>query len=249
MKKILSICMSVLLLFAACSQDDSRDIFGNNTNGENNSGGNNNGNQGTTITPMADFSVKTQHPLTAVFTNNSQNATVYKWDFGDNETSTLQSPTHKYSGIGVYKVTLTATASNGKRSTYSQNVTIEAPTKCYFAGVTYKKLSVNNKYIRFQLVDDDIFTTTWCKSTYKLISTANLPYQFTLATPVYMNGMADDGYYVINVYYSNSNSGDGTKLAGFKFYTSEVWAQGGYPTELNWGVVDGNQISCQFIWK
>lgn len=62
-----------------------------------------------------------------------------------------------------------------------------------------------------------------------------------------MNGLADDDWYVINVYYSNSNSGNGTKLAGFKFYTSQLLSE--YPTELNWQAVDGNQISCQFIWK
>ena len=85
----------------------------------------------------------------------------------------------------------------------------------------------------------------------EIISDPSYTYQAVVMTyPLIGNyGMADDDYYVINVYYSNSNSGDGTKLAGFKFYTSEVWAQGGYPTELNWGVVDGNQISCEFIWK
>lgn len=243
MKKILLFCFSTLFVLSACTPDEPTNIFGNNTNPGNYT------DNGNTVTPQADFSIKTQHPLTVTFTNNSNNAVSYKWDFGDNQTSTSQSPIHKYKGIGVYKVTLTAIGSNGKYSVCSKNVTIEAPTKCYFAGVTYKQLSVNNKYVKFKLIDDDFFTTTWYNSDYKLLSTANLPYTDSLKNPVYMNDMASDDYYVINVYYSNSPSGNGTKLADFKFYTSEVWAQGGYPTELTWKAYNGNQISCQFIWK
>lgn len=203
----------------------------------------------TEIEPIARFSYTTQHPITVVFNNTSTDATTYTWDFGDNTTSIENSPTHKYAGIGVYKVTLTATNNSGKQSTISQNITVEAPTKCYFAGVTYKKLSVNNKYIRFKLIDDDIFTTTWCTSEYRLISTANLPYQYTLTKPIYLNDMINDEYYIINVYYNNSKSGDGTKLEGFKFLTRKVWAQGGYPTELSWLTNNGNLISFQLIWK
>ncbi len=234
MKKIIY-CIALVVCCTACKEDpDSSYYWTNNPSNP-------------STTPMANFSVKVQQPLTVVLTNNSENAYYYHWDFGDGNTSTQQNPTHKYNGIGVYKITLTVTSQMGNRSSVSKNVTVEAPTKCYFAGVTYKKLSVNNKYIKFKLIDDDLFTTTWVNSTYKLISTANLPYQFTLSSPVLMNGLADDDWYMINVYYSNSNSGNGTKLAGFKFYTSTLLSK--YPTELTWSEVDGNQISCQFIWK
>ena len=45
-----------------------------------------------------------------VFTNNSQNATSYSWDFGDNSTSTDVSPTHEfpYDEGGAYVVELIA---------------------------------------------------------------------------------------------------------------------------------------------
>lgn len=45
------------------------------------------------------------------FTDNSQGATQWLWDFGDGVTSTLQNPTHNYYDAGVYTVTLTT--SNG----------------------------------------------------------------------------------------------------------------------------------------
>ncbi|MEP7128039.1 MAG: PKD domain-containing protein, partial [Chitinophagales bacterium] len=44
--------------------------------------------------------------LPVSFINNSLNGTSYFWDFGDGNTSTEMSPTHTYSAVGVYTVTL-----------------------------------------------------------------------------------------------------------------------------------------------
>ena len=52
------------------------------------------------------------------FTNNSKNATIYAWNFGDGTTSNLQGPTHTYSVAGTYSVKLVE--SNG---TYSDSIT------------------------------------------------------------------------------------------------------------------------------
>ena len=43
-----------------------------------------------------------------VAANASNNATQYSWDFGDNTSSTLSTPTHTYSNPGTYPVTLVA---------------------------------------------------------------------------------------------------------------------------------------------
>lgn len=57
--------------------------------------------------PVAQFT--SNGSLDAVeFTNISQNATAYYWDFGDGSTSEEQNPTHTYSAIGEYIVTLVA---------------------------------------------------------------------------------------------------------------------------------------------
>jgi PKD repeat protein len=50
----------------------------------------------------------------------------YSWDFGDGETSTVASPSHIYSAIGDYDVTLTATK-GGQTSTFTDKVTIKGP--------------------------------------------------------------------------------------------------------------------------
>ncbi len=46
--------------------------------------------------------------MTANFSNTSQSATTYNWDFGDGNVSTQTSPSHTYTANGLYMVTLTA---------------------------------------------------------------------------------------------------------------------------------------------
>lgn len=46
--------------------------------------------------------------MTATFTNNSQTAVSYLWNFGDNTTDTAANPVHTYAATGQYNVCLTA---------------------------------------------------------------------------------------------------------------------------------------------
>lgn len=57
--------------------------------------------------PMAQFTSNGNLDV-VVFGNTSQNATNYYWNFGDGSTSEEQNPTHTYSAIGEYTVTLVA---------------------------------------------------------------------------------------------------------------------------------------------
>ncbi|MCL1078210.1 PKD domain-containing protein [Parashewanella spongiae] len=64
------------------------------------------------------------------FTNNTTGGSgelTYAWAFGDNNTSTLESPQHTYSAAGTYSVTLKVTDANGKISSATENVTVTAP--------------------------------------------------------------------------------------------------------------------------
>lgn len=69
--------------------------------------------------PVADFSSNITHsypPLSIQFTDFSQNATGWNWDFGDGSNSTQRSPVHEYADPGIYSVNLTATNENGTDS-------------------------------------------------------------------------------------------------------------------------------------
>lgn len=59
------------------------------------------------------------------FTNVSNAATSYVWDFGDNtEGSTAENPNHTYDNLGTFTVTLTAIDDSGNSVTFSDDVTI-----------------------------------------------------------------------------------------------------------------------------
>jgi len=58
------------------------------------------------------------------FTDLSQGATSWSWDFGDGTTSTSQHSIHTYAGIGSYHVTLTVTNSLGCTSSTSSIVEV-----------------------------------------------------------------------------------------------------------------------------
>jgi len=79
------------------------------------------------IIPTASFSPSdlTVLPNQAIdFNNLSTNATTYSWNFGDNTTSNLTSPSKSYSTIGSKSVTLTATSPTGHTSSYNLSVNV-----------------------------------------------------------------------------------------------------------------------------
>jgi gliding motility-associated-like protein len=67
--------------------------------------------------PTAGFSLDKrtgcQVPLTVQFQNSSTNAVSYQWDFGDGTTSTQANPSHTYTQLGDYDVTLIVTNASG----------------------------------------------------------------------------------------------------------------------------------------
>lgn len=60
------------------------------------------------LQPVADFSF-TYSGTAVLFNNNSENGSSYLWEFGDDSTSTEESPVHVYAVDGDYTVTLTVT--------------------------------------------------------------------------------------------------------------------------------------------
>lgn len=62
------------------------------------------------------------------FTNFSQNAVSYSWDFGDDSApSTEESPIHTYEEAGEYTVTLTAVGAGGDEAVKEETITITDP--------------------------------------------------------------------------------------------------------------------------
>ena len=81
--------------------------------------------------PVSDFTNSIGCANTLInFTDKStilgSKITAWFWDFGDGTTSSVQNPTHVYSKIGTYKVTLTTTTSIGCSNTITKDIIINS---------------------------------------------------------------------------------------------------------------------------
>ena len=85
----------------------------------------------TAAAPVADFEYAI-NGMEVSFTNKSQNATAYKWDFGDEETSKEASPKHTYGAAGTYTVKLTAANADGATNSKEASITLAGAAKAYF---------------------------------------------------------------------------------------------------------------------
>jgi PKD repeat protein len=65
--------------------------------------------------------------LEVTFTNFSQNASSYSWDFGDGNTSTEKDPVHTFSAAGTYTVVLTATGADNATKSKSEVIMLLDP--------------------------------------------------------------------------------------------------------------------------
>ena len=81
--------------------------------------------------PSSDFTATLANGSTVTFSNNSDNADSYLWDFGDGNTSTDMEPVHSYATPGSYTVSLTAINNCGSVSS-TQTVTAVAPPSAGF---------------------------------------------------------------------------------------------------------------------
>ena len=73
-------------------------------------------------------------PFTVAFTDTSTGTpSWWRWDFGDGNTSTAQSPTYTYTEPGTYEVTLTAYTIYGENTSTTETVTVEAPPAASFS--------------------------------------------------------------------------------------------------------------------
>jgi PKD repeat protein len=64
----------------------------------------------------ASFTYSQNTSGTVNFTNTSNRATTYNWNFGDGASTTETNPSHTYSNAGTYNVTLTADGTGGSGS-------------------------------------------------------------------------------------------------------------------------------------
>lgn len=243
MKKIITIAVALLLL-ASCG--------GGGYNPPSNPNSNNGEKPNTDVTnkqPHAEFSYQLQHPLKVVFKNLSSDydgANSIHWDFGDGETSTDKNPTHKYSKKGVYKVTLRVSSFLSNRSdTYTTNVTVVEPTKCYITGVIYENIPKNNEYYNIRFTDDYIlFETLYWYTDWVLLSSANTPYKYMLKSKKQIDFSVSE--YVMRLYQYESSSEKGVQKAKWSVYTSDLKSK---YAESTTGTASNAKVTLLLEWQ
>ncbi len=111
------------------------------------------------VDPKADFiaDYTCLNPTTVTFTDASQGADTYLWEFGDGNTSTSPSPVHTYAAQGTYAVKLTVT----------NNTTGCIDEKTYDLGIgTPQAAFTSNKVdgcarLTVQFTDTSKYATSW----------------------------------------------------------------------------------------
>ena len=243
MKKII-ILFVLVSLFAACEKDEPDATKGNGSTPDATTPSS----SGTSAAPQASFSFQTQQPFKVTFTNTSTDASTYKWEFGDGQTSSEKSPVYKYAGVGVYKVKLHA-ISNGKEDVCEKNVKVEAPSICNMTGFVIKKIPTVNKYYQLQLTDDYIMSkTTYLWTSWMLLSSANMPYTYTLKPQKQLN-LSDT--YVLRLYqYTGTGTPSNSQASGKGDYSANISPSQlqKYPESLLWSN-SSLEISILFQWK
>ena len=112
------------------------------------------------VLPVADFSsnvISGYAPLSVQFTDSSENATGWNWDFGDGNTSTEQNPTHIYSSVGNYAVNLTVSNENGTNSAFTDITVLEQPVA--YQSVAYISNSASNTVSVIDTTDNTVKAT------------------------------------------------------------------------------------------
>ncbi|MDR7665341.1 PKD domain-containing protein [Methanosarcina sp. Z-7115] len=158
------------------------------------------------VYPLANFSsnVTSDYVYSSVpiqFTDLSENATSWNWDFGDGSSSTKQNPTHTYSKTGIYTVSLKVSNSNG----------------------TDSKLATVNIVPKGSLAPSYAYITNFNRNTVTVINTANDTFTDTVPVGTKPLGVAvtPDG---TKIYVANVDYGDSGTVSVIDTATNEVTA-------------------------
>ena len=159
-----------------------------------------------------DFTYSANYLAVTLTAQCDAKVTRFAWFVNNEGVKETTDPTYKYtfSKAGTYKVTLKGMwTTNGKsyEKDVTKSITVQEQPKNYsklfLTGITYVKVDVAYDYYKAKLVDDDFFTTTWFNTAYTdmFLYSSNLPYTYTFKTRVEMNGLNEDDYYTLYVYY------------------------------------------------
>ena len=166
---------------------------------------------GCTEYPDANFAVNktTVQPGEYIqFTNYSDNAIKYEWDFGDGTYSTDINPRHSYSSEGTYTITLTAEGRHGKIDRVSLNIAVIIVYP--YADFSVDRTTVQpGEYVQFTNYSENAISYKWDFDDGTFSTALNPAHSFTdegiysvSLTAYGQNGNYDIAYITIEVIYT-----------------------------------------------
>jgi len=113
--------------------------------------------------PQADFTYTTSAscalPMSVSFQNLSQNADVFRWDFGDHSpVSYNENPIHVYASEGVYTVILTSYGNGGTHETQKLIYAVTTPVSSFY---THDTLVNDVDTVHFYSTTNSTLPSTW----------------------------------------------------------------------------------------
>lgn len=175
------------------------------------------------------------------FDNTTASSSIisYQWDFGDNNTSSLQNPDHLYSTEGNYLVNLQVTTSNGCQSSYQDTVKVSIDSVDCQANFYYQKdtaTGLMNYYFFFNNSNpaDDIVSYEWDFGDGVTSTQENPDHQFQ-----------QQGVYIVTLTITTSSGCTSTythRIVIEQDILSTCYASFGYITDTT-----NNKLQCQFF--
>ncbi|NLB64281.1 MAG: PKD domain-containing protein [Fibrobacter sp.] len=178
--------------------------------------------------PIANFTYSGDDlaPAKITFKNTTTNATTYSWDFGDNKTSSSESPSHTFEMDGVYTVTLTAGNSYGV-SESSKTINIKKPGAVEIKKMVLKKVPLTKPngggwdildgpdiYIKLKTKLGASAIKTWTESD---VTSSDIPLTYSLKNPYKITNFSTD--YVFELWDEDLAADD--FMSGFYFSANQ----------------------------
>ena len=191
-----------------------------------------------------DPSAKFSHQISTnqvVFTNQSLNATVFNWNFGDGNTSTAVSPSHSYAATGTYTVKLIGREAIGcVDSTIKINyITVDVPVANFIASDTFTICPP----LQVQFTN----TSTFYKTILWNFGDGNTS---TAANPSYSYAIPND--YTVTLTVTSAGGCTSTKQQLIRVLSNTVGnlsynpITGCFPMQVNFAVTANNNV--KYLW-
>ena len=113
--------------------------------------------------PVASFTIPSNQgcvPFNVQFTNTSQNAVSYQWDFGNGNTSTQVNPSNVFTTSGTFTVTLTALSASGASNSSLALITVQ-PKPISLFSISQTSGCQGSQLFSFQNMSSGFDSCTW----------------------------------------------------------------------------------------